>query len=616
MLLQGEHASEQEEAPPGAGAEGARQRRLLAGMGVSLGIAIGPACAYARPALSIEPRTLDEGAVEDEVARFEDAVARAEKDLDKIIGLTREKLGAESAGIFEAQRLMLRDEAVLEATRERIRTERSNAAYALEQVMQAHRRRMTSAETAYMRERASDLLDVQNRIVRHLRRGKLLAQIPQGTIVVAEHLTAADLILFSRRGIEGCAIAEGGATSHEAIMARALGVPTVTGVQGLMEAVEEGDPLVLDGGQGRVLVHPSAEDERRYRRAQERHRARRARHRELAPLPAETRDGHRITLRANVEFSQEVGLLDENGAEGIGLFRTEMLLLMRGQAEVTEDAKYQTYKEVVEAVRPALTTLRLLDLGGDKLLPLAHREANPFLGWRGLRVLLDKPEILQAQLRAILRASAHGPVRILLPMVTNLGEVRRFRTALAAAQESLAEEGHAFDAEVPVGIMVEVPAVALLAEAFAAEADFFSIGTNDLTQYTLAVDRGNDRVASTFSEFHPAVLALIQRAAQAARAAGIPVSLCGEMAAETRAAPLLIGLGVEELSASPAYLPDLKRTIRAIRYADAEALARAALAAPGPEAAERLVDEWLAAHAEEDAEAAAHAAPSAEAPPA
>jgi phosphotransferase system enzyme I (PtsI) len=289
--------------------------------------------------------------------------------------------------------------------------------------------------------------------------------------------------------------------------------------------------------------------------------------------------------------------MEENGAQGVGLFRTEMLLLMQGRAKVTEEEQAIEYTKVVDAVAPHTTTFRILDLGGDKLLPMGHREHNPFLGWRGIRIMLDKPELMTPQLRAILRASANGPTRILLPMVTRIGEVRRFKAVLAETMSALESEGVNFDPDIPVGVMVEVPSVALQADLFASEVDFFSIGTNDLTQYVLAVDRGNDLVAEIYNELHPAVLQLIRMTTEAAHKAGIPVSLCGELATNLRAVPVLLGLGVDSLSASPVYLPAIKRVIRAMKRTEGEALAERALASEDPEEFRRFMDRWLEEHA-------------------
>ena len=583
-------------APP---VDRASTEKLFEGISLSPGVAIGQAYLYARASDGITKQSIDREEVEKEVALFEEAVARAEHELNKIIALSREKLGEESTAIFEAQRMMLRDEGLLDPVRCRIREERQNAGYAVQAVMKQHRRRLEASDDEYLRERASDLTDVQDRIIRQLRRGKLSARVDANTVVVAENLGASDVIRFNNHGILGCVSEHGGATSHVALIARALGLPAVAGIPRVTERVPAGATVVLDGLQGRLIVNPSAETVRFYRERMARYHELMHENEALAELPTETRDGHRIQLMANVEFRQELDLIARYGAEGIGLLRTEMLFLMRRDISLSEEMQYEVYREIIEAVRPGVSTIRMLDLGGDKMLPLAHREHNPFLGWRGIRVLLDRPELLRPQLRALLRASVHGPLRILLPMVTHRDEVRRFKTVMREVRAELAARGEAVDGDVAVGVMVEVPAVALRPEAFAPEVDFFSIGTNDLTQYVLAVDRGNELVADRFDALHPAVLSLVKRTVDAAHAHGISASLCGELGSDPTAIPILVGLGLDQISASPTYLPPLKRVIRAVRLSDAQALAERVLRADDVRTVHAINREWLQAHAPE-----------------
>jgi phosphotransferase system enzyme I (PtsI) len=566
------------------------------GIAASPGIAIGPVYLYAREQHTVDREAVAVEQVEAEVERFEGAIAKAERDLSKIIALTREKLGEESATIFEAQLLMLRDQAVYQTVVETIRRDHCNAEYAVTAVMGRHRRLMEASSSEYLRERAYDLLDVEDRIIRHLRRGQILSAIDPHTIVVAQELTAADIILFSRRGIIGCVMGHGGPTSHVSIMARALGVPTIVGVHGITEAVHPGDVLILDGICGQVIANPGPVALEQYRHRAWRYQRLQVEDKALVQLPAETMDGHRVRLEANLEFREELPLLKEYGADGIGLFRTEMALLMQGKLSVSEDEQFETFRQVVAATAPQPTTLRVLDLGGDKLLPMAHREHNPFLGWRGIRLMLDKHDLLVPHLRAMLRASAFGPMRLLLPMVTTREEVQQFFDVLEEVKAALAAEGQPLLARVPVGIMVEVPATALMADQFAPLVDFFSIGTNDLTQYLLAVDRGNDLVAHLYQDLHPALLHLIRQVVEVARRHAIPVSLCGELATNPRAVPILVGLGLDTLSASPVYLPAMKRIIRSMRLTEGQALARAAVEAPDPQHVHTLLDQWLAEH--------------------
>ena len=563
------------------------------------GVAVGPAYLYAAGAYQAEPDQLSPDAVEAELARFERAVARSERELGKIAVVARQKLGPASAGIFDAQVLILRDRQFYDAVVEHVREHASGAGWAVQSVLAEHRQRLEASPNASLRERAADFLDVQNRVLRNLQQGQAVSRIDPHRVVVAENLTAADVLLFSRRGVLGVVLDFGGPTSHVSIMARALGVPAVVSLHGLAEHVRPDDILVVDGFSGAVVVNPTPETlaeaevkaERFARLADDRPT--------LIDAPSETRDGHRVALRANVEFREEFPLLHEFGAEGVGLFRTEILFLTQGRA-LDEDQQHEVYRDAVTAAAPHPVTFRLLDLGGDKVLPMARREANPFLGWRGIRILLDKPDLLRPQLRAVLRAAAAAPdaapSQVLLPMVSGLGEVRAFRRVLAEVTAELEAEGADYRADVPVGIMVEVPSVALLAATFARHVDFFSIGTNDLTQFTLAVDRGNDLVAGLYRELHPAVLGLVAQTARAARGAGIPVSVCGEIAADPRVTPLLVGLGIDTLSASPAYLTLVKRVLRAFTLDEAQDLAARALRQPDAESVARLLDYFLACH--------------------
>ena len=570
------------------------------GIAVAPGVAIGPAYLYAAGAYQAEPERLAPDAVEAELARFERAVARSERELGKITVVARQKLGPASAGIFDAQTLILRDRQFYDAVVDHVREHASGAGWAVQSVLAEHRRRLEASPNASLRERAADFLDVQNRVLRNLQQGQAVSRIDPHRVVVAENLTAADVLLFSRRGVLGVVLDFGGPTSHVSIMARALGVPAVVSLHGLAEHVGPDDVLVVDGFSGAVVVNPSPETLAEARAKADRFARLADTRQSVLDAPSETADGHRVALRANVEFREEFPLLHEFGAEGVGLFRTEMLFLTQGRA-LDEDQQYEVYRDAVAAAAPHPVTFRLLDLGGDKVLPMARREANPFLGWRGIRILLDKPDLLRPQLRAVLRAAAvappdAAPPQILLPMVSGLGEVRAFRRALADVTAELDRDGVEHRADVPVGIMVEVPSVALLAPTFARHVDFFSVGTNDLTQFTLAVDRGNDLVAELYRELHPAVLGLVAQTVEAARGAGIPVSVCGEIAADPRVTPLLVGLGVDTLSASPAYLTLVKRVLRAFTLAEAQDLAGRALRQPDAESVARLLDYFLACH--------------------
>lgn len=577
------------------------EEKVIEGVGVAPGIAIGSAYRYDATTPDVRRETIAPGEVEEELALLKNAVRRAEQDLETVRSVAQETLGDDGEAIFEAQAMMLQDEEVLEPVRRRIRAENLSAGAAVKEVLRELRHRFEGAEDEYLRERANELRNLEARLLQALQRGKVAATIKPNSIIVAEVLSAADLLRFSRHGMLGCVTTRGGATSHVSILARALGLPAIVGADGAPGVVKNHDTVILDGLRGQLIVHPSADTLDLYRQRRARHQTFVRERAEAASQSAQTTDGRPVTVRANVEFGEELDVLDQYGAEGIGLLRTEVLFLAGPDGSLSEEQQRKTYREAAEAAGEEGATIRLLDLGGDKLLPFAQREKNPFLGWRGIRVLLDRQdELLRPQVRALLRANAHGTLRVLLPMVTHVDEVRRVRSVIEEEAERLAESGVEHDPSLPIGVMVEVPAAAVQANAFAEVADFFSIGTNDLTQYVLAIDRGNDRVAGRYDALHPAVLKLIHRTVTAGRQADRPVVLCGEIASDVQALPILLGLGIDTLSASPTYLPTVKHVIRQVSHADAKTLAKEALSAADVETVRRLAREWIDHHVESD----------------
>lgn len=565
----------------------------LRGIPGSPGIAIGRAFLFERTRPRIPHRHLAPEEVEEEIVRFREALERSERELHKIIEIARQKVDPDAAAIFEAQLLMLRDEHIYERIEQRIRSERLNAEAIVHEEFEAYLGRIQAPEDPYWDERASDVRDVLERLLRNLQKGRLLSNVEESSIVVADELTPADLVLFSRRNILGVALDYGGPTSHTVIIARSLRVPAVLGLHTITDLAAPGDMLIVDGYTGRVIVRPSRATRNLYHRHLrwlENHI--RTFERELASLPAQTRCGRRIWLRVNLEFREELPSVATLGADGIGLYRSEPLFLGRGKF-VSEEEQYAYYRQIVEAVRPEVATIRLFDLGADKVLLSTYREPNPFLGWRGVRILLDRPEeFLRPQLRAILRASAHGPVRILIPMVTSLEEIERFYVYYRAIYEELRAEGVAVADRVPVGAMIEVPSAAVLIERLAERLDFVSIGTNDLIQYLLAVDRGNDLVADLYQEFHPAVLHTLKHIIDGAHRKGIPVSLCGEMASNPLATVLLVGMGLDEFSVNPVMLPEIKYTIRQVDCEQARLLTEELLALSRTEEIEKRLQAW------------------------
>lgn len=576
-------------APPSANA-------IAEGVGAAPGIAIGPLHVYDTTTPEVRRTHVESDEVDEEIDRFDEAIQQAKDALNTVQSVAQDHLDPDGEAIFEVQGMMLRDEEVMQAVRQRIRDEHESAPQALRVVLRRHKRRLEDSDDEYLRQRAADLDELRNRLLRLLQQGEAVASIEPDSIVVADRLSTAEVIRFSQHGMLGCVTAQGGRTSHVSIIARALNVPAMVGVEGLLDVAADHQRAILDGHRGQLLLGPNDETLEIYRRRQTQHQSLRAESDSAPNQPTETVDGRQIVVRANVEFRETLNSLRGYGAEGIGLLRTEMLFLGREET-ATEKEQLEVYRTAAEQTGDHGATIRLLDLGGDKLLPTAQHQDNPFLGWRGIRVLLDRQEeLLRPQIRALLRANTHGTLRVMLPMVTHLDEVHEVRSIVGEEADRLAADGVDHDPDLPIGIMVEVPSVALQAEAFSEVSDLMSIGTNDLTQYVLAVDRGNDLVADRFDALHPAVLRLVKHTVEAGEKKDIPVSLCGEIAGEAYAAPILIGLGLDVLSASPPFLPRLRTLLGEITYQDAKVLAETACAAADAEAVRRIAHEWIDQH--------------------
>lgn len=574
---------------------------VVEGIGVAPGIAIGTVHRYQLERPDVTRTHVDPEEVEEELRLLRDALERAEQELKQIHSVAQQRLDEEGEAILQAQEMMLRDEEVLTPVRQRIREEQESAAFALSSVLHSHRRRLETSDDEYLRERAGDLEELETRLLQSLQRGKTASTIEPNSIVVADRLTASDLIRFSRHGMLGCVTSRGGETSHVSIIARALNLPAVAGAEGVMNAVSNHDRVIIDGRRGRLIVHPTVETLEQYRERRARHEALRARQAEADGGAVTTTDGRRVVLRANVDFGETLDGLDQYGAEGIGLLRTEVLFLGGESDSLTEEKQVDVYRKTAEASGEHGASIRLLDLGGDKALPFAETEENPFLGWRGIRVLLDRSDdLLRPQLRSLLRANRHGSLRILIPMVTHLDEVHRVRALLEEEADWLQAQDVPYDSDLPLGVMVEVPAVALQAPLFTEAADFLSIGTNDLTQYVLAVDRGNDLVADRYDALHPAVLQLIRRTVEAGQSADTPVALCGEVASDVYALPILLGFGLDTLSVSPPYLPSVRHVISQTSYAAATDLAADVVEAPDAGTVRHRVRAWCDEHYDSD----------------
>jgi phosphotransferase system enzyme I (PtsI) len=549
--------------------------KVIEGIPASPGIAIGIALKYEKLKPKVVKKELKEEEVSGEIERFLMAIERSKSELRKILTLAVEKLGSKGAEIFEAQILMLDDKTIINKIIERIKEEKLNAEFIIQDEIEKYIKFMQDSGDDYLKERAHDLEDLKNRVIRNIQQQKWLSRFDTSRIVVAENLTPADTILFSRNQVLGYATDLGGMTSHTAILARALKIPAVVGLKEATKSIKTGDLVILDGYKGILIINPEQDVVEEYQNKIKRIAEFERKLEDFKFVPAVTIDGKKITILANIEFPEEVNEALESGAEGVGLFRTEYIISNGTIPE--EDEQFEEYLKVAEKVYPYKVVIRTFDVGGDKIFRDYHREENPFLGWRGIRIGLDKPEILLSQLRAILRASVKKNVWVMFPMVSSIDEVREAKKYIDMAKAQLKEKNIPFDENIKVGVMIETPSSALMAKEIAREVDFFSIGTNDLVQYTLAVDRGNETVAKIFQEFHPAVLRLIQFVVESAQRAKIPVSVCGEMAADPFATVLLVGFGLDELSVAPKMIPEIKRIIKTIKFKDAKRISKRAL---------------------------------------
>jgi phosphotransferase system enzyme I (PtsI) len=545
---------------------------LLNGVAAAPGIAIGPAYVYSKNIPKVQHRTIAEEEIQAELERLRAAIARSEKELQKILSFAELKLGPQSARIFEAQIMILNDTVLIGAIEKRIKHELKNAEFIVHDEVDKYRRIMTDSDDEYIQERAHDVDDVMNRIIRNIQDQKLFSRLEGESIIVSESLTPADTVIFSRNQVLGYATDLGGFTSHAALLSRSLNIPAVLGLRSATKFVKTGDTLALDGYSGILAINPTDETIEGLKRKEQRLKEFEKKLEGIASLPAETLDHKRFELSANLEFEEEIEFALKQGSQGIGLYRTEGQLMGRPTFP-SEDEQAAEYAHVAEQMFPHPVMFRTFDIGGDKVSPVPLKEDNPFLGWRGIRVCLDRPELFLDQLRAILRASVRKNVRILLPMVSKVGEVQKAKEYLKRAKEDLKVRSIPFDARIKVGVMIEVPSAAVLAEEIAKEVDFLSIGTNDLVQYLLAVDRGNNLVAPIYQEFNPAVIRTLKHIIEAGHKHEVWVGMCGEMAGNPLATVLLIGLGLDEFSVAPSVLPEIKKIIRSVKFKDAKKIA-------------------------------------------
>jgi phosphotransferase system enzyme I (PtsI) len=566
---------------------------VLPGVAASPGIAMGRAVVLADQDFRVPFRKLDTDEIDHEIGRLGEAIEESKAQLNETRREVAREMGESYARIFDAYIMILEDRKSIDEVINRVR-QGQNAEFAFNAVFLKHEKDLWSKGDVYIRDRAGDIRDVRRRLLTNLSglrtRAQELSNLDDDVIVISNDLSPADTARMRRERILAFATDIGGRTSHTAIMARSLEIPAVVGLKNVTARVTDGDFVIVDGNRGKVIAHPSSETREKYGLEIDRYTTFTTGLLRYKDLPAVSIDGHSIMLSANIESHEEVDSVIEHGAEGIGLYRTEFIYIGR-EGLPSEEEQLEIYRSVAARVKPNPVIIRTMDLGGDKFIsPLeSPKEINPYLGWRGIRFCLARKDIFRTQLRAILRSTVHGNVKIMYPMISGLDELIQANQVLAEVREELKQEGHPVVENCEVGIMVETPAAVVIAAELARHVDFFSIGSNDLIQYTLAADRGNEKVAYLYEPLHPAVLRLIKQTIDVGTQSGIWVGLCGEMSSDLVCAYILLGMGIDELSASPYVVPEIKEMVRTVYYSEAREIAEKALTLFDPADIRRLV---------------------------
>jgi len=571
-----------------------KKNKVWQGIPASPGVAIGKAYLLDREEIKIKEEKLPPGQIQKEILRFKKALHEAKKEIVKLKENIAKKLGTEQAKIFDAHLLILEDEVVNQQVFNGIKEEKKNAEFIYSRIIQKTIQAISSTKYEYLKERVADISAVSTRVINRLLGLKQHTIEPLRTpgIIVAHSLSPGDVVQMKKESVLGFATDTGGKTSHVALLAKSLGFPAVVGLKGFFSKVRSGGKLILDGDKGEVILSPDDVTLKSYELKREKLLERSRSLLELTALLAETQDKRRIELSANIELPSDVESAVENGAEGIGLFRTEYLYLASSDLP-SEEEQYQIYSSIAQRVYPQNVIIRTFDMGGDKFIhdPERPYEPNPFLGWRAIRACLDLPQVFKIQLRAILKASSLGNLNLMLPMISSLEELLKTKEVLEEVKVELRAKKVPFDEKLKIGIMIEIPSAALEADSLAKHCDFFSIGTNDLIQYTLAVDRTNERIAHLYQSFHPSVLKLIKKTIDEGHKNNIWVGLCGEMAADPKAIVLLVGLGINELSTSPLAIPQVKKVIRSIEFKEAQKFAEEVMRLNDSKKIEKLLEE-------------------------
>ena len=547
----------------------------ITGIAAAPGIVIAKAYLFTKEKLEINDGDISN--IDEAKNNLIEALVKSKKELNKIFAIAKEKMEDQRAAIFEAQMMILDDPILLDNINKRIETEKKQPEFIVNDEISKYQHLMAHSHEVYMNERASDIEDIKNRIIRNLQKKRWISKIQNDMIVVSDTLTPSDTILLSRCNVQGFVTEHGGLTSHAAIISRSLDIPAVVGVHNVTKIIKDGDTIIIDGFHGYVLINPNEEQINFFSAKHEKLIELQKSLAELKDQPAKTFDGHEIQLLANVDVTGEIDLVITNDAKGIGLYRTEQIIEELGEIP-NEEEQTKIYSNLSTRIYPKPLIIRAFDVGGDKFKFLDFTEPNPFLGLRGIRLLLENENMFRTQIRAVLKASSNKNIQFMLPMISSIGEIRKSLTIINECKNELKQEKINFDKGCKVGIMIEVPSAALLTYELAELVDFISIGTNDLIQYLMAVDRGNDLVSNLYQEFHPAVIRTLSHIVKEAKRAHKSVSLCGEMAADTLAIPLLIGLGLNSLSISPTTIPYAKRIIRSISFEKAKILGDECLA--------------------------------------